>query len=149
MMVRLKVLLVLPAVFEAVTLTVNVPEDVGVPVILPALEHDSPEGSPVALHVMGVVPVALRGSEYDVPAIPSLRLFVVIDGGVVVVIVNDFVAVLPLASFTLREKLYVSAFVGVPLRYSELPEGLILRPSGNVPLFFVHVYGDFPPLTLT
>ena len=62
-MVRLKVLLTLPAVFEAVILTVNVPEDVGVPVILPALEHDSPEGSPVALQVIGVVPDALSVSE--------------------------------------------------------------------------------------
>ena len=139
----------LPAEFVAVIFTLNVPEDVGVPVILPALEHDSPEGSPVALHVMRVVPVALRVSEYDVPAVPSLRLVVVIDGGAVIVIVNDFVAVLPLASFTLREKLYVPAFVGVPLRYSELPEGLMLRPSGNVPLSFVHVYDDFPPLTVT
>lgn len=68
------------AVFAAVILTLYVPAEAGVPVIFPALEHDSPEGSPVADHVIGVVPVALSVAEYDVPAVPSAKLEVVIDG---------------------------------------------------------------------
>ncbi len=152
LMVSVRVFDTLPAVFFAVIFTLYVPAEAGVPVIFPALEHDSPEGSPVADHEIGVVPVALSVAEYDVPTVPSARLEVMIDGIVaeaVIVTVNDFVAVLPLASLTFREKLYVPAFVGVPLRYRLLPEGLMLRPSGNVPLCFVHVYDDFPPLTVT
>ena len=57
--------MLLPAKLVAVTLTVNVPDAVGVPVIFPALEHDSPLGNPEAVHVTEVAPVAVRVAEYD------------------------------------------------------------------------------------
>ena len=72
-----------PAVFVAVILMLYVPAEAGVPVILPAFEHDSPLGSPVADHVIGAVPVALSVPEYGTPASASGRLDVVIDGVVI------------------------------------------------------------------
>lgn len=87
-MVIERVLVALPAVLEAVSLTVNVPDAVGVPVILPALEHDSPEGSPVAVHVMGGVPVAVRVAEYDSFTYPSIKPVIDTDGGTFTVIVR-------------------------------------------------------------
>jgi len=62
-MVRVRVLDTLPAEFAALILTVYCPADDGVPVIFPAFEHESPEGSPVALNVIGVVPVAFIAVE--------------------------------------------------------------------------------------
>lgn len=47
----------------AVTVTLNDPAAVGVPEIFPVVEHDNPPGSPDAVHVIGVVPVAVRVTE--------------------------------------------------------------------------------------
>ena len=68
--------------FVAVMFTVKEPDVLGVPVILPAVEHDKPVGSPEALHVIGVVPEAESCVEYDVPCVPFGRLVVVIVGAV-------------------------------------------------------------------
>lgn len=131
-----------PAEFLAVALTVNVPDSVGFPVIFPVLEHESPPGSPVTVHVIVGVPEASSCLEYDAPTMPVGRLVVVIVGATTaeaMTTVKSFVAVLPLASLTLSRKLYVFATVGVPLRYSEFPDLLMRRPGGIVPLSFVHV----------
>ena len=48
-----------PALFLAVTVTLDDPIVFGVPLMTPALLHVRPEGKPVALQVMDVVPVAV------------------------------------------------------------------------------------------
>ena len=78
--VRARIFESFPAEFAAVTVMLNVPAVVGIPEIVPALEHDSPLGSPDALHVIGVVPVAPRVTEYESPTLPFARLVVVIVG---------------------------------------------------------------------
>ena len=63
-----------PAEFVAVSFTVYVPFTVGVPVIIPAAEQESPFGKPDADHVIGVVPVASSRFEYSSPTVPEGRL---------------------------------------------------------------------------
>ena len=50
----------LPAPFETVNFTVNVPNSVGLPEIFPFVLNFRPLGRPSALHVRGFVPLALR-----------------------------------------------------------------------------------------
>ena len=51
---------VIPTELEAVTLTVDVPEAVGVPLKTPEDESESPAGTAVAVNVMTGVPVAIN-----------------------------------------------------------------------------------------
>ena len=62
-------------------LTSNDPDLVGEPEILPLLlAIVSHAGSPVAVHVIGAVPEALRVTLYDFFRVAFLRVFVVILG---------------------------------------------------------------------
>ena len=69
----------LPTLFSAVTVNLAVPSAVGVPLILPvSLFRLRPSGrAPIMLHVMGVVPVAIRVWLYASPTLPSGRVAVV------------------------------------------------------------------------
>ena len=76
---------VVPPEFAAETVTLYVPENWVVPVILPDSESMlKPAGSPDALQVMGFVPLALRITLYFLQDLPDLREFVVIVGGAAV-----------------------------------------------------------------
>ena len=72
----------LPALLVALTVKVELPAAVGVPLILPvSLFRLRPSGrAPIMLHVMGVVPVAVRIWLYASPTLPSGRLDVVMLG---------------------------------------------------------------------
>ena len=76
----------LPALLVALTVKVNVPAAVGLPVIVPLLASVKPFGKlPLTLvHVIGVVPVAARVRLYAVPVVPFGRDAVVMAGAVAV-----------------------------------------------------------------
>ena len=73
----------LPALFSAVTVNLTVPSAVGVPLILPvSLFRLRPSGRapPLMLHLMGVVPSAVRVWLYASPTLPFGRVSVVMLG---------------------------------------------------------------------
>jgi hypothetical protein len=75
-------LVVFPTELVALTVKLDVPVAVGVPVIVPLDERLKPAGNePLEmLHVMGVVPLAESDALYDAPTRPLGRLVVVIVG---------------------------------------------------------------------
>ena len=100
-------LVALPALFSALTVNVDVPAVVGIPLITPVLAFSvRPPGKlpALTLHVIEAVPVAARVWLYAVPTVPSGRLVVVMVGAVAL----GFV-------FTL---------IAVPSRYASLPVAL-------------------------
>ena len=73
----------LPALFSALTVNLAVPSAVGVPLISPVVSFSvrpSGRAPPLMLHLMGVVPVAVRVWLYASPTLPSGRLDVVMLG---------------------------------------------------------------------
>ena len=69
--------------FCALTVKLNVPAALGVPLITPVAELSTnpPGKTPLSiLHVIGCVPVALRVWLYAVPTVPPAKVVVDIDG---------------------------------------------------------------------
>lgn len=136
---------------ESVALTVklNVPDAVGVPVIAPLLARVKPAGSAPALtdhEYGGVPPVALRFCcGYAVPAVPDGSDVVVTVGGVGAGLMTICRGCVPdrfAESVALTVKLYVPAVVGVPVSAPVLAS---VKPGGNAPTLTDHVYGGVPP----
>ena len=77
----------LPALFSALTVNLAVPSAVGVPLISPVVSFSvKPSGRalPLTLHVMGVVPSAVRVWLYASPTLPFGRVSVVMVGAAAV-----------------------------------------------------------------
>ena len=136
---------------ESVTLTVklDVPAVVGVPVIVPVLDNVRPAGRDPALmvHVYGAVPPDTPRvcCGYAVPAVPPGSDVVVMVGGVaaaLMTICSGCVAERFAASVTWAVKLDVPAVVGVPLIMPVLDN---VRPAGSDPALIDQVYGAVPP----
>ena len=70
-----------PAAFVAVTAMIDVPGVVGDPDSNPDAERARPAGTPDALHVIGVDPVAVNCTEYPAPTIPPVSGDVVMNAG--------------------------------------------------------------------
>lgn len=127
--------------FASYTCAVNCrsPTVVGVPVIAPVLPFRlSPGGRAptVILQAYGnVPPVAVRVAEYGSLLIPTGSEVVVIET-VVIVIVNDALAVSIAASVTCTVKDESPAVVGVPVI---APAELRLNPAGSDPLITAQV----------
>jgi hypothetical protein len=132
--VRVKVLEVVSCGVElsfTVTVTVEAPTAVGVPVMAPLLLMDNPAGSPVALNVRGEVPpLAATVLLYAAPVVPVARVAVVMpsEGGLTTR-VSDVVAVAAgdALSFTVSTTVDVPAAVGVPV----IDWPFTLNPAGS------------------
>ena len=75
----------LPALFSALTVKLAVPAVVGVPLISPVVSSSvrpSGRAPPLMLHLMGVVPLAVRVWLYASPTLPSGSVSVMILGAV-------------------------------------------------------------------
>ena len=70
-----------PSAFVAVTAMIDVPGVVGDPDSNPDAERARPAGTPDALHVIGVEPVAVNCTEYPAPTIPAVSGEVVMNAG--------------------------------------------------------------------
>ena len=127
----------------AVMVPLNVPAVVGVPAMTPALLIATPPGKPVAVNVIGAVPVAVTVRLYATPTVP-------VAGGAALVIVGATVPALitmlnacvalgnvPLAAVIVP--LNVPAVVGVP---AMTPALLIVTPPGKP--VAVNVIGAVP-----
>jgi len=130
----LRALVLSPAVLDALTVKLEVPVVVGVPLIV-APDKVNPAGKlPLTiLHVIGPVPVAANVSEYAEPTVPPASDAVVMTGATaaeVMVIDSAFVsAPIPLSALTV--KLNVPITVGVPLI---TPVTDKVNPPGKAPL---------------
>lgn len=134
----------------SVTLTVKLDEPVavGVPLIIPAARLNPGGSDPLATdHVYGgLPPVALTACEYAVPAVPAGNEDVVIvKAGALMVSDSAALADAEALSVTLTVKLDEPAVVGVP----EIVPPARLNPAGSDPLPMDHVYGEVPPVALT
>ena len=119
----------------AVTVKLNVPLVVGVPVNAPPLASVKPPGKlpVVTLNVYGAVPPdAVRGWPYSVPAKPFIKAagFTVRVGQLMMFRVYARVPLQLLASVAITVKLNVPDAVGVPLSKPLLAK---LRPDGKAP----------------
>jgi hypothetical protein len=126
----------LPAEFMAVTLMVEVPAAVGVPLSTPAAVIVMPAGRPVAPQVIGVLPLAVNWyDEYGMFTTPESRGEVeVITGATpagLMVIENDVGPALPNEFVAVRLKVEVPAAVGVPLKR---PVAESVNPAGGAGL---------------
>ena len=83
-MTKVAVWLVIPKVFEAVSVAVFVPAVVGIPVIKPLVLFVRPAGRLVARNVIGVVPLAVTMLLKATPTVPLKELVEVKVGGVFV-----------------------------------------------------------------
>jgi hypothetical protein len=133
----------------SVTLTVNVPLDVGVPVIAPVVEFRvRPAGSvPVAIeNVKGDTPpvTVIAGLLNATPTSPEVTAEQATDGAATMVKGQVPAAATPLASVTLIVNAPLE--VGVPV-IAPVVE-FRLRPAGSVPVATENVYGAVPPVTV-
>ena len=135
----------LPALLVAFTVKLEVPAEVGVPDITPAVERLNPAGRlPLANdHVMGVVPVAASVALYAVPVTPPGNVVVVMVGFTVAALITmlSVLVSLPTLLLAFTVKLEVPAVVGVP-EITPAPERL--KPVGSVPFSNDHVIGAVP-----
>ena len=143
-MTMLNALVTFPAEFVALTVKLNGPAVVAVPVIAPVVAFKfKPVGRlPLAnAHVIGVVPVAVSLWLYALFNVPSGRDAVVIVGGAVMTMLRAFVP-FPAELVALTVKLNVPIVVGVP----EISPVAAFRfkPSGSVRLEISQVIGVVP-----
>jgi hypothetical protein len=132
----------LPLAFSALTVKLDVPAVIGVPVIAFST-RSKPAGNdpPSRLHVMGVSPVAESVWLYAVSTTPFGNAEVVIAGVPAAAIAMDNCLVaLPAALVAFTVKVDVSASVGFP----EITAPLRVKPAGNAPLAMLHVMGASP-----
>jgi hypothetical protein len=137
-------LVALPAELVALTVKVDVPAVVGVPVISPVAARIKPAGNvPLSrLHTMVPVPVAASFAVYAVPTVPPINDVVMIVGappGALIVMDNDLVSV-PISLVAFTVKVDFPAVVGVP---EITPAVVRLKPAGNAPSR-LHVMGVSP-----
>ena len=133
-----------PAEFVALIVKLNVPADVGVPVMAPVVPFKlKPIGNvPLATaHVIGIVPVALSVWLYALFTVPSGKDTVVIVGGAAMTTLRAFVT-FPAEFVALTEKLNVPIVVGVP----EITPvfAFKLSPAGSVPVAIDQDIGVVP-----
>ena len=113
---------------------------VGVPAIAPVeVFSDKPGGSPFAiLNVYGgVPPPAVNADEYATPTCPVPVGQVNVNVGGAITMLHVMVTTTPPASVTVAEKLYVPAFVGVPVMAPVVV--FSVRLVGNDPLLMLNV----------
>ena len=136
-----------PAVSVRVIDTENVPPDVGVPEITPAVESDMPAGRPFCDQLYGVVPPApaMVAGPYETVTSPSGSDSVEIDGGPLIVIEYVLVVTNPVSSVSV---IVIDENVPVALGLPVItPLGFIVRPVGNPTAD--HVNGEMPPEAVT
>ena len=132
----------------AVTVKLNVPLVVGVPVNAPPLASVKPPGKlpVVTLNVYGAVPPdAVRGWPYSVPAKPFIKAagFTVRVGQLMMFRVYARVPLQLLASVAITVKLNVPATVVVP---DKTPPVESVTPVGSTPEVMAKVYDDVLPV---
>jgi hypothetical protein len=132
-------------------LKLNVPSELGVPVMAPVDGFSVRPGGnePLAIEKVygGVPPVATAADEYARPTVPvfagqtSFR-----SGGLMTMLQFDVAvpAALPVESTTWAVKLNVPAVVGVPVMAPV--DELSVKPAGNEPVMIENVYGGTPPV---
>jgi hypothetical protein len=140
----LRVFVLFPEAFVALTVNLDVPIAVGVPDITPVVSFKlRPAGSvpPDIDQVIGVVPVAVSVWLYDCPVMPPGRDSVV-TVGISVMTILRFIVVFPAAFVAMTVKLNVPVSVGVPV----IPpfDAFKLKPVGSVPLLMDQVIGVAP-----
>ena len=143
-MTMLSPLVTFPAEFVALTVKLDVPAVVGVPVIAPVVPFKfKPVGRlPLAIaHVIGVVPVALSVWLYALFAVPSGSEAVVIVGGAATTMLRELVP-FPAEFVALTENVNVPIVVGVPEITPVV--SFKIRPAGSVRLDIDHVIGVDP-----
>ena len=142
-----------PALSVTVTVKVYVPSAVGVPVSVPLLLNNKPDGkeepSATAKVYAPVPPVATKVWLYVVPTVAFGKgLVVVMDKGAApTVSLNSLLAVAavgPALSVAVTVKVYVPVTVGVP---SSLPLFRAI-PAGRAPLVTPKLYGAVPPVAV-
>jgi len=145
-------LTLLAGVLESVafTVTVVVPDIVGVPLTVQPKPRISPAGSIPVVIVQEYgedPPLTPIVAEYGVPTVPSgsVPFVSVIARGRIVIVSGPVVLCgVALESVAFTDTVIVPAVVGVPLTTQPAPS---MRPDGSVPDAIVQVYGDVPPLT--
>src|ERR1700690_151313 len=135
-------------------LKLNVPSELGVPVMAPVDGFSVRPGGNEPLEIEkvygGTPPVATAADEYARPTVPVLAgqtSFRV--GGLITMLQFDVVvpAALPVESTTWAVKLYVPAVVGVPVMAPV--DALSVKPGGRVPVMIENVYGATPPVAIS
>jgi hypothetical protein len=130
-----------------VTVKLELPAAVGVPVIAPLAFIDNPFGRlPDVTDQLygGVPPVAFTDPEYPAPTVPFGRLAVATaSAGAVIVIVKLPDAVALAESVTVTVKVELPAAVGVP---EIAPSAVIDNPFGRLPDMIDQLYGGVPPV---
>jgi hypothetical protein len=112
--VSVRVALPVPPPFFAVSVTVEVPDAVGVPEINPlVLLTDNPPGNPVAPKLVGVF-VAVIWYENAVPTVPLAVVALVITGAATAIVSVNVALPVPLPFVALNVTVEVPAAVGVP-----------------------------------
>ena len=131
------------ATFVALTVKLDVPAVVGVPVITPPTSILKPAGKlpPEMSQVIGAVPVAASVALYDTPTLPFGNEVVVITGGTALMIMLSTLESLLATFVALTVKLDVPAAVGVPVI---TPPTSILKPAGKLPPEISQVIGAVP-----
>ena len=137
-------LVTFPAEFVALTVKLNGPAAVAVPVIAPVVAFRLKPVGRLPLdtaHVIGVVPVAVSLWLYARFTVPSGRDAVVIAGGAVMIMLRAFVP-FPAEFVALTVKLNVPISVGMPVIAPVV--SFKFRPAGSAPLDIDQVIGVVP-----
>jgi hypothetical protein len=118
--------------FAAVIVPLNVPAAVGVPEITPAVLIANPVGRPVAVKVIGAVPVAVTVKLYAVPTVPvavgAALVMVGATGAGLITMLKPWVALGKVLLAAVIVPLNVPAAVGVP---EITPAVLMANPVGR------------------
>ena len=122
----------------AVTVTVKVPETLGVPPMAPVVEIVMPVGSPLAPHVTGTMPPDdVSWNAYTEPCVAggSVVAEVIVSAGQLVVIENALEAVAATESVTWIVGVTVPALEDEPL---SKPDAFSVMPVGSEPDVLAH-----------
>jgi len=146
-MSMLRFLVALPALLVAMTIKLEFPAVIGIPVIAPVdvfilrLPGRLP---PAKAQVIGFVPVTVRVWLYAIPTVPIGNEVMVIFGAPVALLItiSKFFKVEPAILNALIITVWVSATFGMP---EITPDKLLrLKPVGNLPNSTIHIIGDVP-----